>query len=297
MGATARDPIIQYRPVLQRYYATLESRIGYWAFLGGRRHFGYYDEGTYWPFPITAALERMEEYLYKSLQLPHGSRVLDAGCGEGFVAIHMASRGLSVEGIDIVNHHIEGARRNVRLAGYEKAVTISFADYHHLEQYPDGSFDGVYVIETLSHSTDPQRVLSEFFRIIRPGGRLAMQEYEHVGEKSMTKKHLDNMRYINELGSMPALNQFETGVLKSIISKQGFRRVVSTDLTDNVRPLLRLFFIVAIIPYLFIYLFGLQSHFANATGAVAGYRADRKGYGRYTALTATKPLAKNGLDD
>ena len=284
-----QDPVIQHRPILQRYYATFESRIGYWAFLGGRRHFAYYDPGTYWPFPITAALVRMEEYLYNSLQLQAGSRVLDAGCGEGFVAIHMASKGLSVEGIDIVDHHIEGARRNVRRAGYEKTVTISFADYHHLEQYPDGSFDGVYVIETLSHSTDPQKVLSEFFRIIRSGGRLALQEYEHVEEKRMLKDHVQRMRYINELGSMPALNLFEVGVLESMVVKQGFGNVESKDLSDNVRPLLRLFFVVAFIPYLFITLFGLERHFANAVGAVYGFRSDRKGYGRYTAITATKP--------
>ncbi|MCJ1273930.1 hypothetical protein MMC21_001723 [Puttea exsequens] len=232
----------------------------------------------------------MEEFVYNSLELEPGSRVLDSGCGEGFVAIHMASKGFSVEGVDIVKHHVEGARRNVQLAGYEKTVNIVHADYHHLEQYADGSFDGVYVVETLCHSPDPQRVLSGYYRLLRPGGRLSLQEYEHIDLKNMTKKHLDGMYFVNDRASMPALNMFQIGVLEKLLDEEGFQNIKTKDLTENTRPLLRLFFIIAIIPYLFIVLFGLQKHFLSTVGAVVGYRADRKNYGRYTSLTATKPV-------
>lgn len=289
---------IQKRPALQRYYKSLESRLGYWAFLGGRRHFAYYDHDTYWPFPLTKALERMEDYLYGTLDLPPGSRVLDSGCGEGFVAIRMASKGLVVEGIDIVDYHVQGAIRNVERAGYKSTVTISHADYHHLEQFADGSFDGVYVVETLCHSTDVSRVLSEYYRVLRPAGRLSLLEYEHVGLQQMDKKTIDDMYYVNEVGSMPALNTFSVGVLASSIRKEGFENVKETDLSENARPLLRLFYIVAIIPYFIISLLGLQKHFANTVGAVVGWRADKKGYGRYTSFTATKPsrtgISSNG---
>ena len=75
---------------IQSYYDTWESRIGYKLLLGGTRHFGYYDPGTLWPFPLTPALRRMEDYLYASLDLPEGAKVLDAGCGVGHVALHLA---------------------------------------------------------------------------------------------------------------------------------------------------------------------------------------------------------------
>ena len=281
--------IIRENPVLQGYYKSVESRVGYWAFLGGRRHFGYWDHDTYWPFPLTKALERMEDYLHDTLRLSPGSRVLDAGCGEGYVAVRMASKGLLVEGIDIVEHHVQGALRNVERAGYKSTVTISLTDYHHLEHFADGSFDGVYVIETLSHSTDVSRVLSGFFRILRPGGRLTLHEYEHEDVKKMDKKTIDDMYYVNDMGAMPALNMFSVGVLASLVRREGFEDVKETDLTVNVRPLLRLFYAVAIIPYFIITLFGLQKYFANTVGAVAGKRADKKGFGRYTSITAVKP--------
>jgi len=79
------------------YYHSLESRIGYRLILGGTRHFGYYGEGTLWPFPIEDALRRMEEHLYRTLNLRNGSLVLDAGTGNGDVAIFMARKGLKVK--------------------------------------------------------------------------------------------------------------------------------------------------------------------------------------------------------
>lgn len=84
-----KGPVPKYSSP-QSYYDTLESRIGYKLFLGGTRHFGYYDPGTIWPFPLTPALRRMEDYLYTSLDLPEGAKVLDAGCGVGHVARHLA---------------------------------------------------------------------------------------------------------------------------------------------------------------------------------------------------------------
>lgn len=37
-----KEPLINHNPSLQSYYTSLESRIGYRLFLGGTRHFGYY---------------------------------------------------------------------------------------------------------------------------------------------------------------------------------------------------------------------------------------------------------------
>ena len=110
--SSALEPKFNYNPTLQTYYHSLESRIGYKLFLRDTRHFGYYDSGTYWPFPIDGALRAMEDHLFRSLQLKSGAKVLDAGCGVGHVAIRFALKGLQVEGIDIVDHHVQKAQRS-----------------------------------------------------------------------------------------------------------------------------------------------------------------------------------------
>src|SRR5512140_2749891 len=84
--------LVDHNPQLQTYYQTLESRIGYRLLLGGTRHFGFWDHDTYWPFPLTRALRKMEDKLAEVLALPRDAHVLDAGCGVGHVALHMAQK-------------------------------------------------------------------------------------------------------------------------------------------------------------------------------------------------------------
>ena len=106
MASREQEPLVNKNEALQEYYSTLESRIGYKLVLGGTRHFGFYTPGSYWPFPINRALRAMEDNLIATLGLERGSKVLDAGCGVGHVAIHLAEKGYRVQVIDVVDHHI-----------------------------------------------------------------------------------------------------------------------------------------------------------------------------------------------
>ena len=293
---TAKVPLINSNPSLQKYYATLESRIGYRLFLGGTRHFGYYQAGTIWPFPINAALRRMEDHLFDSLKLQPGAEVLDAGCGVGHVAMHMARKGLRVQGIDVVNNHLRWAQQEIRAQGFEQAVTVRLMDYHHLDGFADGTFDGVYTMETLVHATDPEKVLREFFRVVKPGGSIALYEYDHpdvdAAPQNFPKDLIQSMERINSRASMPSNQCFSEGVLQRMLEKQGFQDVVVKDLSENMRPMMRLFFLVGYIPYLIICLLGLQAWFVNTEAGVQGYRVLRRGFWRYLAITAKKPSNK-----
>ena len=290
MSSSDLVPLINPNPSLQRYYASLESRIGYRLFLGGTRHFGYYDADTYWPFPINGALRAMEDHLFRSLRLEGGAEVLDAGCGVGHVAMHMARKGLRVQGIDVVDRHLQEAQRNIRAQGLEKAVTVRKMDFHHLDDFADDSFDGVYTSETLVHATDPQRVLEQFFRVLKPGGSLALYEYDHSNLNTAPKHLRDSMEKINEYASMPANASFNEGVLQRILRESGYQDIAVKNLSTNIRPMLRLFFIVAFLPYLFIRLLGLEPWFVNTVAGVEGFRGNKKGVWRFVAVTARKPL-------
>jgi sterol 24-C-methyltransferase len=180
MSSDEKEPLINEKQSLQDYYASLKSRIGYRFVLGGTRHFGFYARGTYWPFPIGKALRAMEDNLLGTVDLEKGSKVLDVGCGAGYVAIHLAKEGYRVHEIDVVDHHIVKARRNIKAQGLEGRISVTKGDYHHLDAFADDSFDGTYTMETFVHATEPEVAAVEFFRIIRPGGSIAMYEYDHV---------------------------------------------------------------------------------------------------------------------
>ncbi len=291
-----KEPLINDNPSLQSYYTSLESRIGYRLFLGGTRHFGYYQPNVRWPFPITAALRRMEDHLFNSLKLQPGARVLDAGCGVGHVAIHLAGKGLQVYGIDVVKNHVRWAQQCIKDRGFEKSVTVRLMDYHHLEELPDESFNGVYTMETLVHATDPEKALGEFFRVLKPGGSIALYEYDHPKRDALPKDVpndlLKSLELVNRRASMPANESFDYGVLQSMLERRGFQDVVVGDLSENIKPMIRLFYIVAYIPFLIIQFLGLEAWFVNTRAGVEGYQVLKWGLWRYVAVTAKKPSKK-----
>ncbi|KAL8739651.1 MAG: hypothetical protein Q9190_007568 [Brigantiaea leucoxantha] len=296
-----KHPLINPNTPLRRYYGSLESRIGYWLFLGGTRHFGYYASGVWWPFPINAALRRMEDCLFNSLNLKPGAKVLDAGCGVGHVALHMAGKGLQILGIDVTERHLRWARQNIKARRLEETVSAQLMDYHHLDPLDDASFDGVYTIETLVHATDPESVLAGFFRVLKPGGSLALYEYDHLPFEdvptNVPKSVLDSLVQVNQRAAMPANEAFSQGVLESMLEKQGFENVRLEDLSKNIKPMVMLFFVVAYVPYMIIRFLGLQRWFVNTQAGVEGYRVLKWKLWRYIAVTARKPGSNSNKTD
>ena len=120
----------------------------------------------------------MEDHLIAPLALEKGPKVLDAGCGVRHVAIHLAKKGYRVYGIDVLEHHLVKSRRNIKAERLEGKITVSKGDYHHLEAFADESSDGAYTMETFVHATEPEAAAAEFFCVLRPGGSLAMYEYD-----------------------------------------------------------------------------------------------------------------------
>ncbi|KAL8937868.1 MAG: hypothetical protein Q9211_003467 [Gyalolechia sp. 1 TL-2023] len=283
---------------VQRYYDAWESRVGYHALLGGTRHFGYWAPGTIWPFPLSAALRRMEDRLWESLDLPAGSTVLDAGCGIGHVALHLAHKGFRVRAIDITENHVRWAQEEVKRQGMQRMVSVSWGDYHNLDGMADESFDGVYTMETLFHSSDPAKAVSEIYRVLKPGGHIVFHEYDHIDATKpppdCPPDLVEAIIRINTTAGGAGFHSFDRGDLPHIIEDQGFADVTAHDLTENIRPLMRLFWVIAYVPYLLIRLLGLQLYFVNTESGVQGYRALKRGYWRYMVYTARKPATRDG---
>src|ERR1700761_9566852 len=186
---------------VSEYYHSLESRIGYRLILGGTRHFGYYEAGTLWPFPIGPALRRMEDRLYQTLDLQVDSLVLDAGAGNGGVSIFMAKKGLRVKAIDLLNMHVAWARANVQRNHLDERVEVSKGNYEKFA-FENDTFDGAYTMETLVHAGDPDAAMGEFYRVLKPGGTVTHVEYEHDMDHNPVGRAA--MRRINTYAHMPA---------------------------------------------------------------------------------------------
>ncbi|MEB3172611.1 MAG: methyltransferase domain-containing protein [Cyanobacteriota bacterium] len=109
-------------------------------------------------------------------ELPAGSRVLDVGCGIGGSARILAARyGLEVLGISISPAQIARAQA---LTPAELAPRCRFAVMDALDlQLDAGRFDAVWSVEACPHMADKQRYADELLRVLGPGGRLAVADW------------------------------------------------------------------------------------------------------------------------
>jgi SAM-dependent methyltransferase len=96
-------------------------------------------------------------------------RVLDAGCGMGYGSAILAEAGASeVVAVDNVEPVVEAAR-----ARAPSGVLVQQGDVAQLAFEAD-SFDVVVCFEVIEHVEEPEAVLDELARVLRPGGLLAI---------------------------------------------------------------------------------------------------------------------------
>lgn len=100
--------------------------------------------------------------------------LLDIGCGSGQTAIPAAKNGARVTGIDIAENLIGHARERAREAGLDARFDVGDAEDL---PYGDGSFDVAISLIGAMFAPRPERVVSEFARVLRPGGKLHMANW------------------------------------------------------------------------------------------------------------------------
>ncbi len=101
------------------------------------------------------------------LQFCAEAEVLDAACGAGYGAAHLAQRARRVVGVDLGEETIAQAGRRYALPN----ITFRVGDVEQLADQ-DASYDVICSFETIEHVGDPERVLSEFARVLRHNGTL-----------------------------------------------------------------------------------------------------------------------------
>lgn len=109
-----------------------------------------------------------------------------------------------------------------------------------------------------------------------------------TSRKKFTPKELKIANMINEESGMHSLPHFVHGKFPQILKNAGFENVVIKDTTSHIMPMLRKFYLIAYIPYIFIKFLGLQRKFINTTFSVEGYKGSRSDLFRYNIISAVK---------
>lgn len=267
------------------YFSKKESRWGYSFLLGGVKHFGWYPEGK--KISMRTAQYFMIDRLNEFLQLNNGAKVLDAGCGEGKTVLYLTKKyGYDVSGIDLLDFSIKKAQSNAEKLGVN-SEKFKVMDYSKLE-FGDNSFDAVYTMETLVHAHDLDKTLKEFYRVLRPGGRVVLFEYTMLNLDEMTAQDRNRWNLVIKESGMNSLHLFLHDSFEGILSKQGFKKIKIINNTPNVIPMLKRFYQLAWLPYQFIKFFGLEKKFVNIVSGVWGYDFAKKDLWRHVTVYAEK---------
>ena len=184
---------------------------------------------------FSAVTNRAIEPILQAVHVENGTRLLDVATGPGTLAAKAAERGARVVGIDIAPAMIVLAHTLHPHLDFREgsAEDLPFAA---------SSFDAVVSGFGVGHFSKPERVLSEFARVLIPKGRVALSWWDGFGKNRINGIFFEA---INELGisapgalpAGPAVDRFsDPEQFAAILRAAGFE-VAGIDYISFSHPL------------------------------------------------------------
>ena len=123
-------------------------------------------------------------------KLPRGSRILDVGCGIGGSSRILSKYyGFNVTGVTISPAQV---KRAIELTSNDLNCHFEVMDALNLK-FEDGEFDGIWSVEAGAHMNDKARFANEMLRTLRPGGYLALADWNSRDLKAYPPSFLEKI--------------------------------------------------------------------------------------------------------
>ncbi len=205
--------------------------VGRWLGLSDK----YYSELSWqnrWAPVFAKNREKVREYWQKYryfdeilaiVSLDEHSRVLDVGCG-----------------ISTVLHFLPGQRFGIdpladeykRIYSYPAGIEVR-QGYGEQIPFPDQWFDAVFCSNVLDHTSEPDRVLAEIRRVLRPTGFLVLtvEVFPHAQERDLSHPHaFTREEVLDKLSAFQVLFQRESPWIMLMHYVDGSMRVEGEQL-------------------------------------------------------------------
>lgn len=128
--------------------------------------------------------------------------VLDIASGDGAMAEVLAPRAQHITCVDFSEKVVNAGRK--RLAHCNN-ITFTQGDMHALNM-PTASFDQVFLLHALTYTNQPQAVITEAARLLKPGGTLVIATLQQHNHADIVTPY----NHVNHGFSVGALTQFVT---------------------------------------------------------------------------------------
>lgn len=182
------------------------------------------------PFYEVFIRPKFPETLSDILQMPEGGKLLDVGGGTGRVSQFFAQQSSQVIVCDI---SLPMLQQSTEKEGIAQVNALS-----ERIPYPDHAFERVIMVDALHHVMDQQDTAHEMWRVLKPGGRIVIEEPNHHhwavkivawAEKALLmRSHFLNPRQITEL--FQSTNSFMT------IHEEGYNVWITIHKPESTPP-------------------------------------------------------------
>jgi SAM-dependent methyltransferase len=167
------------------------------------------------------------------LNLTSESIVLEIASGSGGPAIFMTNEtGCKITGIEINEEGVNTARKLAAENMLDDRLQFIQGDGAHSLPFPDNSVDALVCIDSMNHLKDRANVLKEFYRVLKPGGRLLYTD-PIVITGIVTNEEIALRSSIGFFLFVPADEN------ERLISEAGFKNIQSRNVTENMATVSR----------------------------------------------------------
>jgi SAM-dependent methyltransferase len=224
----------------ERYDEFLAAAESYAKYFEAKDHDWYfgkpYDASPGNPYFFTAFYNLTN--ILAVMKLPKGGVVLEVGSGPGWITEVLLALGYKVVALDPAASMHAVSRRRLSLAAKHWRLPEPLAVTYLTEpleecSLPDGSVDGVLFYESLHHIVREEVGLAQSFRVLKPGGVLAVAN-EGVWAPGDAHMEAAIEKEMAEYGTLE--NPYTREYLDHLLARTGFENVVRYHAVNGFFP-------------------------------------------------------------